>query len=46
MSAGRHRMPWLERMPLAFVPLMIIGLPLSPALLAAGIYMLIHYVIR
>ena len=39
---GRHRMPRLERMPLPFVPLLVVGAPLAVVWAAAGLWMAVR----
>ena len=43
---GRHRMPWLDRMPLPFVALTIGGAPIGAVWLAAGLFMLGRLAVR
>jgi hypothetical protein len=43
---GRHRMPWLDRMPLPFVALAITVGPIGVVWAAAGLFMLGRLAVR
>jgi len=44
--SGRHRAPRLERMPIALVPVLIVGGPIAVVWAAAGLFMLCRLAIR